>query len=122
MNTQEVADRLVKLCRDNKNLEAIDELYAENVVSKEPKGSDMALTTGKSAVRKKTEEWYEKLETMHKEEISEPLVADGYFSIMMYVDATYKTVGRMPMSELAVYGVKDGKIISDEFFYAIPDQ
>lgn len=38
MNTQEVADKLVQLCREGKHEQAIDELYADNVVSKEPKG------------------------------------------------------------------------------------
>jgi len=40
MTTQEVADKLVQLCREGKNDQAIEELYADNVVSREPKGSD----------------------------------------------------------------------------------
>ncbi|RYD90008.1 MAG: nuclear transport factor 2 family protein, partial [Sphingobacteriales bacterium] len=38
MNTQEVADRLVALCKEGKNIQAVKELYADDVVSLEPEG------------------------------------------------------------------------------------
>jgi sulfur relay (sulfurtransferase) DsrC/TusE family protein len=117
MNTQEVANKLVQLCREGKHAEAIDELYADNVVSKEPKGSPMELTEGKDAVKNKTLQWEESVAEIHSASTSDPLVADNHFSIVMDIDATYKEHGRMPMSEICVYEVKDGKIVSDEFFY-----
>jgi ketosteroid isomerase-like protein len=119
MNTQEVADKLVQLCRDGKNEEAIEELYADNVVSKEPKGSPMELTEGKDAVKNKTVQWEESLEEIHSASISEPIVADNHFSIVMNIDATYKEHGRMAMSEICVYEVKNGKISAEEFFYSM---
>ncbi len=36
MNAQEVANRLVLLCREGKNVEAINELYDDDIVSHEP--------------------------------------------------------------------------------------
>jgi hypothetical protein len=33
------------------------------------------------------------------------------------MDVTYKEAGRMGMSEVAVYEVKDGKIIAEQFIY-----
>lgn len=117
MNTQEVADKLVQLCREGKHAEAIDELYADNVVSKEPKGSPMELTEGKEAVKNKTLHWEQSVAEIHSASTSYPIVADNHFSIVMDIDATYKEHGRMPMSEICVYEVKDGKIVADEFFY-----
>lgn len=35
MTTQQVADRLIALCRKEKNVEALKELYAPNIVSTE---------------------------------------------------------------------------------------
>lgn len=119
MNTQEVADKLVQFCREGKNEQAIDELYADNIVSKEPKGSPMELTEGKAAVKKKTLQWEESVEEIHSASCSDPIVADNHFSIVMNIDATYKAHGRMAMSEICVYEVKDGKIIADEFFYSM---
>ncbi|TCC87428.1 nuclear transport factor 2 family protein [Pedobacter hiemivivus] len=117
MTTQEVADKLVQLCREGKNDQAIEELYAENVISKEPKGSDMELTEGKEAVKNKTLKWEESVEEIHSASCSDPIVVDSHFAIVMNIDATYKAHGRMAMSEICVYEVKDGKIASDEFFY-----
>ena len=31
--------------------------------------------------------------------------------------ATYKSMGRMPMAEVAVYQVRGGKIVHEQFFY-----
>ncbi|MBB5437046.1 hypothetical protein HDC92_000714 [Pedobacter sp. AK017] len=117
MNIQEVADKLVQLCREGKNDQAIDELYAGNVVSKEPKGSPMEFTEGKDAVKNKTLQWEESVKEIHSASCSDPIVADNHFSIVMNIDATYKEHGRMAMSEICVYEVKDGKIVADEFFY-----
>lgn len=117
MTTQEVADQLVQLCREGKNDQAIEELYADNVVSREPKGSDMELTEGKTAVKNKTLQWEESVQEIHSATLSDPIVAEHHFSLVMDIDATYKEHGRMKMSEICVYEVKDGKIIADEFFY-----
>ena len=47
MNTAEVAGKLVQYCREGRNIDAINELYADNIVSKEPKGSNFELVEGK---------------------------------------------------------------------------
>ncbi|MGM9478287.1 SnoaL-like domain-containing protein [Pedobacter sp. GSP4] len=117
MNTKEVAEKLVQLCRENKHEQAIDELYSDDVVSREPKGSPMEFTEGKAAVKGKTVQWEESVAEIHSSELSEPIVADNHFAVVMDIDATYKEHGRMKMSEICVYEVKDGKIIADNFFY-----
>jgi len=120
MNTQEVSNRLIQLCREGKNLQAIDELYGEDIISSEPKGTPMELTEGKDAVRNKTVEWENMVEELHSASISEALVAEDFFTVVMDMDVTYKGMGRMAMKEIAVYEVKDGKIVAEEFFYKIP--
>jgi len=120
MNTQEVATKLVQLCREGKNVDAINELYADNIVSKEPKGSHHELVEGKEAVLAKNNFWYSMVEEIHSGEVSDPIVCGDFFSCTMDMDVTYKQGGRMGMQEVCVYGVKNGKIISDEFFYTIP--
>ena len=117
MNAQEVANRLVLLCREGKNVEAINELYDDNVVSHEPKGSPMKEKVGKEAVLDATNQWFDSLEELHNVYISNPIVGDTFFACTMKIDATYKEHGRNEMNELCVYEVKDGKIISDHFFY-----
>ncbi len=122
MKTKEVAEKLVQLCREGKNTQAIDELYADNIISKEPKGTPMEMTEGKEAVKNKTVYWESSVEEIHSATISDPIVAENHFSVVMNMDVTYKEHGRMGMSEIAVYEVKDGLIIAEEFFYSMPMQ
>jgi hypothetical protein len=117
MNAQEVATRLVQLCREGKNVEAINELYDDNAVSHEPEGSPAPSSKGKRAILDGTNQWYNSVQELHSAYISDPLVSDNFFACTMKIDATYKEQGRNEMNELCVYGVNDGKIVSQQFFY-----
>jgi hypothetical protein len=117
MTVQDVANRLVLLCREGKNVEAIDELYDEDIVSHEPEGSPMKEKIGKDAVLDATNQWFESVKELHSSFISNPIVAGDFFACTMKVDATYKEHGRNVMDELCVFEVRDGKIVSDRFFY-----
>jgi ketosteroid isomerase-like protein len=119
MTTQEVADKLVELCRQGKAMEAIGSLYAPDVVSVEatpmPDGSremkGLGPVTGKS-------EWWIAENEVHSATVEGPLVSDARFCVRFKYDITNKKSGkRMMMDELAVYSVKDGKIVREEFFY-----
>ena len=117
MTTQEIANKLVHFCREGKNVEAINELYADNVVSLEPKGSQAERVEGKEGVLAKNNQWLEMVEEFHSSVISDPLVAGNHFACSMKMDVTMKGMGRITMDEICVYEVADGKIISDQFFY-----
>jgi len=117
MNTQEIADKLVQLCREGKNMDAINELYADNIISLEAVGSPMERTEGIDAVKAKTEWWHSTVVEVHGGEVSDAVVAGNFFSVSMKTDVTYKEHGRVMMEEVAVYEVKDGKIVFEQFFY-----
>ena len=116
MTTQQVANRLVELCRQGKYSEAHAELYSENIVSLEP-GGPMPRVEGIAGVQQKGEQFNEMMEEFYGGEVSEPLIADNYFSVMMSLDVKYKGQERTKSSEICVYEVKDGKIILEQFFY-----
>ncbi|AXT59973.1 nuclear transport factor 2 family protein [Aquimarina sp. AD10] len=120
MNTQQVANRLVELCRIGENMQALNELYDQNVISKEMPGSPNPITNGKEAVIKKSEDWYASVEEFHGGEISDPLIAENHFSCTMKMDCTFKGQGRMQIEEVAVYQVNNGKITEEQFFYNMP--
>src|ERR1700743_4030365 len=111
MNTHEVAQKLVEFCREGKNIDAINELYADNVISLEHPGTPMAHTEGKDAVLEKNNNWSQSVEAVHSATISYPVVTGDFFAVAMDMDVTYKKSGRMEMHEIAVYQVKDGKIV-----------
>ena len=117
MTTKEVANRLVKLCREGKIEEAQKELFADDVVSieaqvmpgqeKEAKGID--------AIFEKGRQFMSMVEGVHGSEISEPIVLGNLFAITWSFDATMKGRGRNKMEEVCVYKVKDGKVVSEQF-------
>ena len=117
MTTQEVADRLSQLFKEYKWNEAQDELFSDDAQSIEPPGSQgMETVQGIDAIKKKGEDFNNSVEEMHGGYVSEPLVAGRYIAVAMGMDVTMKGQERMKMPELCVYLVKDGKIVSEEFF------
>jgi len=119
MSTQKVANRLVEMCRQGQNLEAINELYADNVVSKEMPGMPGEVTSGIKSVFKKSEDWLANVQEMHSGSVSEPQVAGNHFSCTMDFDVTFKDRGRQQMQEVCVFEVKDDKIVNEQFFYSM---
>ncbi len=119
MSAQEVASRLVEMCRQGQNMEALAELYAEDCVSREMAGMPNELTEGLAAIKKKSEQWYATVEEFHGGQVSDPVVAGNYFTCKMSFDITFKEQGRSQMEELCVYEVTDGKISSEQFFYSM---
>lgn len=122
MNTEKVAARLVELCREGKYEQAQDELYAADAVSIEMDGlpaGALGNASGLEAIREKGRQWAENIVEIHGGDVSDPVVADGWFSLAMGIDATYKDRGRMAMKEICVYQVRDGKIVREQFFYDV---
>lgn len=117
MTTQEVADQLVAYCKQGQFNEAINALYADNIVSIEPDGAPMKETRGLEAVKQKSEHFNSMVEEVHGMEISEPIVADKFFACTMKMDVTFKGAPRSTMEEVCLYKVENGKIGWEEFFF-----
>jgi SnoaL-like domain len=117
MNTEEVANKLVELCRKNAWMKAIDTLYGKDIVSVEARGMDgeSPEKRGIDQVRGKTEWWLQNME-MHSVKVSGPFVAHDHFVVQYDIDVTNKaSKERMQMSEVGVYTVKEGKVAREEF-------
>ncbi len=121
MNTENVANRLVSLCREGKNMEAVQELYDANCISREMKGFPNEITEGFENIMKKNEQWLNNVEEFHNGEVSDPVVVGNHFSCKMAFDVTFKDSGRQQMEELCMYKVNNGKIVEEQFFYEMPN-
>jgi hypothetical protein len=117
MTTQQVANRLVELCRKGDVQKAGDELYADTIVSVEPDHAPLKTAKGKPAVQKRGQQFASSIEERHAGSFSDPVVCGKYFSVAMMLDATFKGQGRMKLEEVCVYEVKDGKVVFEQFFY-----
>jgi ketosteroid isomerase-like protein len=117
MNTEEVAKKLVDYCSKGEWRKALDDLYAKDIVSVEPRAMENmpAEMRGIDQVRGKTE-WWEKNMQVHSAKVGGPFVAGDTFVVQFDVDVTDKASNkRMQMSEVGIYKVKDGKVSREEF-------
>jgi hypothetical protein len=118
LTTKEVAARFHELAQQEKWFEIQDEFFAENVKSIDPPNSPyFGYAEGKDAVRKKGENFVSRIEAVHRVYTSEPLVTGNHFAVGREKDITVKGHGRIQISQIMLYEVKDGQIISEQFFY-----
>lgn len=119
MSTMEIASALVDFCKQGKNDEAMNTLYADDVVAVEaggPPGMDR-VAKGKDAVIAKTQWWTDNHE-VHSAEVGGPWPNGDQFIATFRYDVTFKPEKRrFIMEEAALYTIKDGKIAKEEFFY-----
>jgi hypothetical protein len=118
MTTAEVAERFNLLAKENNWNQIQEELFAENAVSLEPPGAPgLQSAEGLEAIKQKGKAFADSVEEMYGGYCSAPLVAGNFFSVAMGMDGSFKGMGRMKMDEIALYEVKDGKIVREQFFY-----
>ncbi len=120
MTTQDVANRFNELAQTGQWNKVQDELYADNAVSIEPAhAAAMGLPNaeGIEAIKKKGKAFNEMVEEMHGGYSTPPVIGGNFFSLGMGMDVTMKGVGRTKMDEIAVYEVKEGKIVKEQFFF-----
>jgi hypothetical protein len=117
MSTEEVAKKVVELTRNQAWHEALDTLYADDVVSVEAysMGGESPETRGKEGVRGKIDWWVNAME-VHSFNAHGPFVGHDRFVVQFDADVSdKKTKERRQLSEVGVYTVKDGKIVREEF-------
>jgi ketosteroid isomerase-like protein len=101
-------------------MEAIEQLYADDIVSVEAVAMENMPRTmeGKEAIKGKHTWWVENNE-LHDAEVKGPFPhGEDRFTVYYRFDITSKPAGqRTQMHEVALYTLKDGKIAREEFFY-----
>ena len=121
MSTLDIANKLVDLCRQGKSEEALSTLYAKDAVSVEAAAMPGAPQEAKglAAIRAKGEWWFTHHE-VHSASVTGPWPHGNRFIVGFQFDVTNKPSGqRMKMDEAGLYTVENGKIVREEFFYAV---
>lgn len=121
MNTTEIAKRYVALCREGQFDECLDALFAEEAISVEagaPPG-EQRTSEGLDAIRHKGRTWTDN-HIIHSTEVFGPYPHDDRFAVRFVFDITNKrTQKRMTLDEVGLFTVRNGKIVQEEFFYAL---
>jgi ketosteroid isomerase-like protein len=121
MTTLEIAKKYVALCKEGKNAECLDTLFAKDAVSVEagaPPGMDRTAK-GLEAIHAKSKWWGEN-HTVHEAQIDGPYPHDDRFAVRFNYDVTHKPSGRrFKMDEVGLFTVQKGKVAREEFFYTM---
>ncbi len=118
MITHEIANRLAEFCNKGDFETAQKELFANDAVSIEPYATPAfeKEIKGLDNIIEKGHKFDSMVEKMNSLSVSEPICADNSFAFTLTMDAVMKEMGPLKMTELCVYEIKDGKIISEQFY------
>lgn len=109
-----LAEDLAKMVGEGKILEAFEKYYADDVVMQE---NEDAPRVGKEASRAYEEAFVNGIVEFHDGKTLGVAVGDGYSTIESFMDVTHKDWGRVARSQVAVQHWKDGKVVSEKFYY-----
>ena len=114
----EVAQQFTELLRAGKYAEVEERWLAPGIESVEGHGASMAWK-GKKNVLAKYRAWEAENEFVDPK-IEGPWVGATGFAVKFVGHVLHKNTGaRHPMEEIAVYTVRDGKVVREEFHFAV---
>jgi len=122
MRASEIGEKMVALCREGKNLEALETLFSNDAESIEATGNEQmpAEMKGLDALKKKNQ-WFVENHEIHGGNLKGPFPNGDRFTVIFDYDVTPKAgpmAGkRMQLEEVGLYTVEGGKIVREEFFY-----
>ena len=113
METLDIGQQLVAFSNDARSDLALNELYADDIVSVE---GDGATSEGLAAVREK-HAWWDANHDVHSAVAKGPFVGAraDQFVVEFAIDLTERGGARQQMEELGVYTVQNGQIVREEF-------
>ena len=120
MTTLEIANRFYELAQDSNWDQIQDELYSSDAESIEPENEAFQGTQrvkGLKQIKEKGKIFENMVEQVHGSHTGKPIVAGNHFAVAIGMDATMKDTGRVNTEEIAVYEVRNGKIVKEQFFF-----
>ena len=122
MTLKEIADDLVAGCREGRELANLDRLYAPDAVSVEAMGfgGQDPESHGIDAIKGKHAWWSGAFEFLGGDIAGPYLHGDDRFAVRFTMKTRDRKTGEVTEGdEVAVYHVRDGRIVREEFFYAM---
>jgi len=105
---------LNNLVLQGKVLEAFDKYYHDDVVMQE---NENTPTIGKTANKKREEEFFSSITEFRSAKPLKISTGEGFTMVQWHYDYTHKDWGVRNYTQVSVQEWKDGKIISEQFFY-----
>jgi hypothetical protein len=122
MTVMDIGRKLIELVKAGKAHEAIETLYAPDIVSVEAGGppGQSRVVTGIAACLEKGQQFRARME-VHRQDAEGPFPHDDRFAVVLRYEVTPRAPGgtRTTVTEVALYTVVGDKIAREEFFYAL---
>ena len=115
MNTEQIAKRLVELCRTGDYETCYSELYSPDIISHEASDFGGGTVTGLDAIHEKGKMWKESMQELLSSFADDAIVSTNSFACVMGFSAIMRDGTTMDARELAIYKVSNGKIIEEWF-------
>jgi predicted ester cyclase len=117
LSTKDLAEAFTAMLKAGRHQEAAEEHNAADIISIEAMDGPMARIQGMEAIRAKGAWWYGNHE-VHAVITEGPYVNGDQFAVTFDMDFTPRATGeRARSTEVALYTVKNGKIVEERFFY-----
>jgi hypothetical protein len=117
MTTFEIGTQLINLIKTGKSIEAMEKLYAADILSLEAAPMPDREVRGRDKCVAKSKAWIEAHE-IHSADAEGPFPHGDKFALILAYDITQRATGkRMQMKEVALYTVANDKIVKEEFMY-----
>ncbi|APX11742.1 nuclear transport factor 2 family protein [Tateyamaria omphalii] len=119
MSLNDIAKELVAGCREGRETENLDKIYAADAVSVEAMDMGQGRECHGLEGIKGKHAWWDSTFEVIEADVSDPMPhGDDRFAVTFAVKAKNKETGEVTdMNEVAVYHVAGGKITREEFFY-----
>jgi ketosteroid isomerase-like protein len=118
MTNAEAITAFTNLLKAGDHAGAAKQFNAPNIVSLEAMDGPGARVEGLEALKAKWE-WWESAHELHGATTEGPFINGDQFAVVFDMDVTEKATGKRSKGrEIALYTMKDGKVVEEKFYYA----
>jgi hypothetical protein len=111
----EIANGLKEMVSEQKFVDAYQQLFSDDAESIDPRNTSGQPLKGLTTLVDREKDFLSRTK-IQSISLSDPIIAGSYFTLSLKMSFTLKGQGEMDLEELCLYRVKDGKIISQQFF------
>jgi hypothetical protein len=112
----EIANGLKEMLSEQKFVEAYKLLFSDDAESIDPLNTSGQPLKGLTTLLDREKDFLSRITAINKITLSDPIIAGSYFTMSLKMSFEVQDQGHMEVEEICLYKVKNGKIISQQFF------
>lgn len=101
---------------EQKFVDAYQQLFADDAESIDPLNTSGQPLKGLATLLEREKDFLSRIIAIDKITLSDPIIAGSYFTLSLKMSFEVEGQGHMEVDEICLYKVKNGKIISQQFF------